>query len=423
MDAPPPAAGRPWWLLAVAAVTLGQAGLARDLFPAGLDDPRPVTAGRHPLHLYHGTLGAEAFRTRRSTACYDPAFQAGYPKTPVFDGGCRPAELFLIVGGWRSAADSSQSSTLNSQLSTLNYKLGLFAVCLIVPGCFAAAARGAGLAGAGAVLAAAGGCLVWWTPPVRALLDAGSVDLLLAGLMGLVFVGGLALYADRPGLTGWALMSASAVVGWYAHPVVWLGLLPILAAYYVAVAPRHGLLWHLGLGGVTAAGLAPNLWWLWDWGRFWWLRQPSVDEFTPLPPWETLLGSKSDVMSLIAGPVGWAAVAGGLLGVAAMMRSGSRVAAGLFLLTAGFALAVARARGHLAATDVRSRRAGGPGRDRRASRAGRVPRGPVVRRGRRRGRGAGPGRPGLGRPARRRRPGRSGAGRPPVAGRADGGST
>lgn len=332
MDGSPlSAARRPRWLLAVAAVTLGQAGLALDLFgPGGLTDPRPVISGRHPLHLYHGTLGAETFRERYSTACYDPAFQAGYPKTPVFDGGCRPAELFLLLAG----PDASPAAA---------YKVGMFAVCLLAPGCFAAAARGAGLTGSAAGLAAALGCLVWWTPPVRALLDAGSADLLLAGLMGLVFVGGLARYAEHPGLTGWAMLSASAAVGWFAHPVVWLGLVPVLAVYYVAVAPRHGPLWHLGLLGVTAAGLAPNLWWLWDWGRFWWLRQPSVDDFAPLPAWDEFIANPDLYAGLLgAGPVGWATVAVGLVGALGMAASGRRTAAALSVVTAAFVLAVAR---------------------------------------------------------------------------------
>src|SRR5687767_10958960 len=87
---------KPLWLLGVAGLLLAQAGLVLALFGpsrswAAVADERPVTSGRHPLHLYHGLLGAQAFRDRRATTCYDPAFQAGYPKTPVFDGGCRPA--------------------------------------------------------------------------------------------------------------------------------------------------------------------------------------------------------------------------------------------------------------------------------------------------------------------------------------------
>src|SRR5262249_48504647 len=101
----PPTTGfrqQPAWLVAAAVGVVAQAGLALALFGPGrqwdaVTDDRPVLSGRHPLHQYHGSLGASAFRTSRSTTCYDPAFQAGYPKTPVFDGGSRPAELFALL--------------------------------------------------------------------------------------------------------------------------------------------------------------------------------------------------------------------------------------------------------------------------------------------------------------------------------------
>src|SRR5207248_10236349 len=126
-------------------VLAGQAGLAAGAFGGwgGVTDDRPVMAGRHPLHLYHGTLGAESFRDRRQTACYDPAFQAGYPKTPVFDGGSRPAELVLAVVGTRHAPAA--------------YKVMLFALGALAPLAFALSARGAGVSAAGACLAASVG--------------------------------------------------------------------------------------------------------------------------------------------------------------------------------------------------------------------------------------------------------------------------
>src|SRR5436305_1567658 len=58
-----------------------------------LGDSRPVLSGKHPLHQYHGLLGAQMFERYGHLCCYDPAFQAGYPKTPVFDSGSRPAEF------------------------------------------------------------------------------------------------------------------------------------------------------------------------------------------------------------------------------------------------------------------------------------------------------------------------------------------
>src|SRR5437868_3135713 len=75
-------------------MTLGLFGPSEAL--SRLADDQPIVSGRHPLHLYHGYLGARSILEQGTPCCYDPAFQAGYPKTPVFDSGSRPAELFLI---------------------------------------------------------------------------------------------------------------------------------------------------------------------------------------------------------------------------------------------------------------------------------------------------------------------------------------
>src|SRR5947209_20308858 len=59
----------------------------------------PILSGRHALHLYHGFRVARAFHDRGVICSFDPAFQAGYPITPVFDEGARPAALFLTLAG------------------------------------------------------------------------------------------------------------------------------------------------------------------------------------------------------------------------------------------------------------------------------------------------------------------------------------
>ncbi len=282
----------PAWLVAAAAVVFAQAGLALALFGpnrpwTAVTDERPILSGRHPLHLYHGTLGAASFRHSRSAACYDPAFQAGYPKTPVFDGGSRPAELFALAGGpgYRPSA----------------YKIGLFAFLLFVPVAFIAAGRGAGLPAGAAVLAGCGGVILSWSPAVRHMLGDGQLDLFAAGLAAAVFVPWLGRYAQRPGVESWLVLAALAVAGWYAHPLVWLGLGPIVLAFYLVFAPRHGPGWHLGLAGITTVGIAPNAWWLVDWAKFWWLRQPSSSDHIPLPEWRAVLGDWSDYASLCNG--------------------------------------------------------------------------------------------------------------------------
>lgn len=325
---------QPAWLIAVAVIAVGQAGLAGRLFDAdrpwdALADARPVTDGRHPLHLYHGGLGASTFRTWAATTCYDPNFQAGYPKTPVFDSGSRPAELVLYLFG-RATADPAA------------YKLGLFLTALLAPLAFVAAGRGFGLPAAAAALAGVGGCAVWWSPPVQAASAAGQYDSLLFGLSALVFLGGFARYICDPGVTGWVMMALSAVLGWYVHPVAWAGLLPVVAAQYVVHAPRHGPAWHLGLLAVFVVGAGPNLWWLKDWVWFWSLRQPVGDDGS-LPSAVELVGSVSDYLAILGpGPLGWAAVAAGLVGLVAMLRNGLGGSVGVIAAAAVLAAAVAR---------------------------------------------------------------------------------
>src|SRR6266851_472941 len=148
-------------------------------------DEQIILSGRHPLHLYHGYLGALSLKDRGSASCYDPNFQAGYPKTPIFDGGSRPAELFLLFGGasFRPAA----------------YKVGLAICCLCVPLVLVLAGRSFGLRWTAACLAAGFGLLAWWGKPGRDALETGDLDLLLAGLAALAEFGLLIRWNRRPG--------------------------------------------------------------------------------------------------------------------------------------------------------------------------------------------------------------------------------
>ncbi len=325
---------RPTWLIGVVGVVCAQAGLLLALFGpdhsfAPLADDRPVVSGRHPLHLYHGSLGAEAFRARGVTTVYDPNFQAGYPKTPIFDGGCRPAELVLALAG--------------RGYSPAAYKIGLFACLLLVPLAFVLAARGAGLPAGAAVLAGVGGVLLSAATPVHRLIEEGEIDFLMAGLGVIVFVCWLARYAKWFGIDSWLVLAVVAAAGWYAHPVVWIGLIPAIVAFYVAVAPRKELAWHLGLAGVAAAGVAPNAWWLTDWGRYWWLRQPAPGDPLPVPTVAAVLGSPADYAALL-GSVPWGVPVAVLAcaGLVLMAKAGHRGAAALLATCAVMAVALAR---------------------------------------------------------------------------------
>jgi hypothetical protein len=276
--APGAAADHPLWLLSLAALLAWQAWMTLGLFdarraPASLLDDRPILSGRHPLHLYHGHLGARTLLSRGGPSCYDPAFHAGYPKTPVFDGGSRPAEVALaaVGGGFRPDA----------------YKAGLAACVAAVPLLFWLAARGLGLPRGGACLATTLGLLVWWGGPCRDALEAGDVDLLLATLLVLLQFGLLVRYHRHPCPLSWLGVVLTCFLGWLAHPLLLALLLPAFLVYYVSTGTRHGPAWHLALLGGLMAAVACNAFWLIDWVRFWWVREPLKLE-TPLLAHRTL---------------------------------------------------------------------------------------------------------------------------------------
>jgi hypothetical protein len=328
-----PPGDHPAWLVALAGLAAWQAWLTLALFGAGRDpgplvDDRPVVSGRHPLHLYHGTLGARALRRGGTLSCYDPAFHAGYPKTPVFDGGSRPAELTLALAGSTPPAAA--------------YKVGLALAWAAVPLWLYLGARGAGLGRAAAVLAAALGQLVWWGGPCREALEAGDVDLLLASLLTATQAGLLLAYHRAPGPANLLGVIVTGFGGWFAHPLLLVLLLPLFLLYYVSVGTRHGMAWHVALLGGLLGAIGANLFWLHDWVGYWWIREPlrldgpllahrTVRTILGAPLWG---GPADRALALVLFPAA-------LAGVLHYNQTGRRAAARLYGLAAAGFLALA----------------------------------------------------------------------------------
>lgn len=325
---------RAWWLLLLALLawqgwmTLTLFGGARP-WQSVLDD-RPLLSGRHPLHLYHGYLGASALREHGSLSCYDPTFHAGYPKTPVFDSGSRPAELVLALAGGRYHPAA--------------YKIGVALLCAAVPLLLFLAARSAGLKRAAACLACLLGLLVWWGQSCRETLESGDIDLLLATLLVLVQAGLLLRYHRDPGPLSWLGVVAASLLGWFAHPLLMALMLPLFLIYYLSVGTRHRLAWHLALLGGLLASLGVNTFWLIDWVSYWWIRVPPHRE-TPLLSEPTLRNLWES--AFWGGPMDRGLIcvlaAAGAIGVLFLNQKGQRAAARLLgLSAAGFlALSVA----------------------------------------------------------------------------------
>jgi hypothetical protein len=295
---------------------------------AALLDSRPLVSGSHPLHLYHGTLGAQALWAHGSSCCYDPNFQAGYPKTPIFDGGSRPAELFLLVAGGEYRPEA--------------YKVGLAVCCLLAPVFLLAAAWGFGLRGGAACLVVALGLGVWWGQPAVAAWHAGDLDVLLAGLAVPAQLGMLAWFDRDPGLRVWLGLVAANALCWFAHPFLGPLLLPAVLVYYLSVGHRHGLFWHAALGAGIAVSLAFNAFWLIDWVTHWYLLNALTAPVSVLAHrtfrtvWEAELWGDPVDRGLAVTCIGLA-----LLGIACFNSRRQRVAARLLGLGGGGLLVLA----------------------------------------------------------------------------------
>jgi hypothetical protein len=254
---------RPRWLLVLVMLFALQSWLTLRLFTPDFSFDRllndePVLSGKHPLHYYHGSIGARTWLERGTNCCYDPTYQAGYPKTPIFDSGSRPAELCQVFGGRRPAT----------------YKIFLAVICLLVPGAFALMARGIGLPVPTSCLAGLLGMALFWSGPNRALLEAGDLDMFLGGMCLLIHVAWLIRFERMPGLDSWCVMTVAVALAWFTQPLLVVGYMPLLVLYYFWVAMRQGLIWHLALVAAIGIAFGMNAAWLRDWVRYLWIYLP-----------------------------------------------------------------------------------------------------------------------------------------------------
>ncbi|MGF1581973.1 MAG: hypothetical protein ACFCD0_21820 [Gemmataceae bacterium] len=294
-----------------------------------LFDDTPIVHGSHPLHQYHGHLGVRSILYRGTVSCYDPAFQAGYPKTPVFDDGSRPAELFFLLSTQR--------------YSPRAYKFGFLIVILLVPCLLLSAAKGIGLSWWPTFWALVFGLLVWWGTPSQACLRDGNLDLLLSGLIITAHVGALIRYDRAPSFGGWVGVGVTSALGWFAHPLLFPFVIPLFMIYYLSAGVRHRSLgWHVSLLCAQVGGLVINSLWLYEWLLNWWIRSPMPTGREPIvfdnfeQFWETNLwgGCGDRTLALMI-------YAAGLLGVVLFNQRTQRATArllgfgsGLFLLLA-----------------------------------------------------------------------------------------
>lgn len=287
---------------------------AGDGYTGQLFNEEPIISGRHAMHLYEGFVGAQALRGQEQTLVYDPVFYAGYLKTPWFDAGSKPAELFLLAA--------------KAQFMPSAYKLGVLCSWFLLPVVLAMASRLVTQNPAASCLGACLTMVVAWSDFGRERLWGGDLDLIVgAGLAILTLALGIN-YHNRPHAISFVLMAFMAWLLCLVQPLIFLSIVPPLLVFYFGAGGSHGVIWHGGFVGSLLLAVTGNWFWLQDALKYWWVRS----EPTPLPfAASTSLGHllwrapvfKDDVHQglaiclLIAAAVGIAGLAYGQRGLAA----------------------------------------------------------------------------------------------------------
>src|SRR5206468_5343848 len=177
---------------------------------SAMTDGAPITDGRHPLHYYHARLFGQAWQRSHAFVCYDPLFQAGYPKTPVFDGGGRPAELAALF--------------VRGDFDPCAYKLAVWLTLSLLPVFFWLAAVALGLGRWSCLLVFGLAILAIWNDPARRLLQAGDLNALAMGGQTVLYLAFLTRYHLRPGPIGGLGLFATSIAGWDLNPAAWAGM-------------------------------------------------------------------------------------------------------------------------------------------------------------------------------------------------------
>lgn len=240
-------AGPAWAALALAAM-LTHTWQIFSLFPSvsAIVDERPVVAVDHALHLYHGYLGARAIRSRGMVCGYDPAFMAGYRRTPLFDPSANLAEL---------------SQLLYDVVNPAAYKVTVCVTMLAVPLLVGAATWIIRRNVSAAALAISLAVLYWWVGYPNGLLRSGLVAFLWSSGLSTLLVGALVTHDGQWTVRRWLLLWLLGAAGLQAHPTFAVQCLPV-CLIWVFTRGRRSIRWWVGTVSCVLAAVAVSSPWL-----------------------------------------------------------------------------------------------------------------------------------------------------------------
>jgi hypothetical protein len=227
-----------------------------------LTNGTPIWRDDHPLYLHSALVTRHFLAQSGTTAGYDPAFMAGYPKSIVFPASSTLPELCIAVTGGRHPVEVYKAYCLTSAalipwliwLSTRAWKGGRGAACASVVFFLA---------------------YIWSDFPMQ-YAAFGMLPYLLAIPLGLLTVGVFCRFLESGDFRWWLVSAGLFVSVTLVHFTSAMIVGPAAAAAYVSIfgegtdGPTRRSRWrHAGVWSIPALTVLLNaFWWapaLWLW--------------------------------------------------------------------------------------------------------------------------------------------------------------
>ncbi len=224
---------------------------------SNLTSDEPIVAGRHPLNLYHGIVGASTLFMQKSTLVHDPAFQAGYTKNPWLDQESKPMEWVMALAGRERAPQA--------------YKITVLLLWWLLPGASFLAALLLGQGWSLRLWSFALTLILFWSDFGQEQLWQGDVATLGAAGGMVVWNAALTRLFTQPCWLTWLFWVLIQAALFHLQPLVLVLLLPTLLIFYLRIGWRRTWGWHCALGAGLFLSVLLNYPWFRDAVRSAWM--------------------------------------------------------------------------------------------------------------------------------------------------------
>jgi hypothetical protein len=292
----------------------------------GLNNGWPITKNDHTLYYHSAQITRTFLQQTGTTAGYDPFFMAGYAKSFIFPSSSTLPEVVVALFGQKNPEYA--------------YKLYVLFASASIPWWIFLATRWIG-GNITACLAAVGLTMIYfWSGFSVGYLYYGMVPYALGIPLGLVSIAAISGYVQEGGFSRWFLAAFFASLCVLVHFTTAMVVVPAAAAIYFlgVIRASHaksqfGVMRHLGVWLIPIVVILANAFW-------WYPGYVLMDTVGGSAPFfnhpESVLKRVLEIL-FVNIPIEVSCLAGGMFGLAFLMRRKPIAATGLMVfILSGF---------------------------------------------------------------------------------------